>query len=740
MFLRSLRSTKFPLTACAMLLTLSASMGARAAQGPVEEGAQDGDRARVRASLVSDVTQVGVGTPFTAGVKIELDDGWHVYWKNAGDTGLATELVPEVEGASFGPLQWPAPAIFRSPDGFLTSYGYAEEVLLFSVVTPDASTAAGTDLQLNTTANLLVCKVDCIPADLELTLSLPVGQSPVADEALRPLFAREASRVPPAASDAGFAVRFTPGSSDARTLRGALVLESHDGAVIPATEPDFFIPEAHPGFERVQLREERAGHFALEAARSPDAVQGVPVLTGVLRLGPADAPMQRLLIEVPLPATGGVAAEAPAARPAETSVAWALLLALLGGALLNLMPCVFPVLALKAYGFTRTVHEGRGRVVGHALAYTGGILASMLVLALVVLGLRAAGAGVGWGFQFQEPLFVAAVSGVLVAFCLNLFGVFQVSLGNAGTALTQSVDARHGLGRSAGEGVLAVVLATPCSAPMLGTAVGFALAAGPATTVAIFLALGLGLALPFGLLVMIPGLAKLLPRPGAWMEHFKHLLGFALLGTTLWLVWVMGGLVGVDGIGRMFAFLLAVAIACWIWGLAQSAPRASRRATGGVVALALVGIVAGVTLRFPEPDAGAGGAPTAKSKGGAMAPWSEAAVQEALAAGRPAFVDLTADWCLTCKFNERTVLASPSVAALFAAHDVALFVGDFTRRDASIAALLAAHGKAGVPLYLLYDPARPSQPELLPELLTESSIRDALARLGPPSPHPEKDR
>jgi thiol:disulfide interchange protein DsbD len=385
------------------------------------------------------------------------------------------------------------------------------------------------------------------------------------------------------------------------------------------------------------------------------------------------------------------------------------------------MPCVFPVLALKAYGFTRTVHSERGRVGAHALAYAGGIVGSMLALALVVLALRAGGSTVGWGFQFQEPLFVAAVSAVLVAFALNLFGVFTV--GTDGTALVEKVDASHGVSRSAGEGVLAVVLATPCSAPLLGTAVGFALAAGPAMVLATFFMLGLGLAMPFCLLVLVPGLSKFLPKPGAWMERGKQLLGFALLGTTVWLVWVMGGLTGVDGMARLLSFLALVGLGAWMYGLAQGVS-GGRKAAGvaGVVAVLVLGGV--LTLRFEETG-------PALRKGSVVAdaqPWDEAAVTAALAAGQPVFIDFTADWCLTCKFNERTVLAREEVRAALAEHKVAFFVADWTRRDARISAKLAEFGRAGVPMYLVVSPAAPDKPEVLPELLTTDSVVEAVRR------------
>jgi thiol:disulfide interchange protein DsbD len=313
------------------------------------------------------------------------------------------------------------------------------------------------------------------------------------------------------------------------------------------------------------------------------------------------------------------------------------------------------------------------------------------------------------------------VAAVLVAFALNLFGVFTV--GTDGTALVEKVDSSHGLARSAGEGVLAVVLATPCSAPLLGTAVGFALAAGPGTVLATFLMLGLGLALPFCLLVLVPGLTKLLPRPGAWMERGKQLLGFALLGTTVWLVWVMGGLTGVDGMARLLSFLAVVGLGAWLYGLAQGAT-GGRKAAGVGAVVAVLAVGGALSLRFDET----GPALRKASAVGEAQPWDEAAVAAALEAGQPVFIDFTADWCLTCKFNERTVLTREDVRATFAQHKVAFFVADWTRRDARISAKLAEFGRAGVPMYLVVSPASPGKPEVLPELLTTDSVVEAVRR------------
>ncbi|ADO76016.1 protein-disulfide reductase DsbD family protein [Stigmatella aurantiaca] len=709
----------------------------------VRSGALDEGEPRLEAALLVDATQVKPGDPFRVGVRFRMDPDWHIYWKNPGDSGLSTEVSWDTPGTTVGALRWPFPSTFRTPDGFITTHGYQKEVVLFAEAQASAQVQGA--LTLSAAVDALVCAERCIPAEMVLSRSVPVGPETLRDAAATASFDVFQAQVPLEGESAGHTASLTldaPALQAGQPFTGTLTVAARDGQPPPGVEADFFVPERLAGIARVALTQEAPGRFRLEGKAEPGAAAGqAPRLKGVLRLGTAQAgfrPMELDLAMAPLeaappgavaaapapsfagPGPGG-AALPPVAAPAESSLSLglALLFAFLGGAILNLMPCVFPVLALKAYGFTRLVQEDRRHVGAHALAYTGGIVGTMGVLAAVVLAVRAGGAQVGWGFQFQEPLFVAAVSAVVVAFALNLFGVYQ--LGADGTALAGKVDASRGLARSAGEGMLAVVLATPCSAPLLGTAVGFAFAAGPLTVVATFVALGLGLALPFCALVMVPGLARRLPKPGAWMEVGKQFLGFALLGTTVWLLWVMGGLAGVDGMARLLAFLVAVALGAWLYGQSQSTEGTWRWVGRGVALVVLLGI-GGVALRFEEASGRRASSVTEAQ------PWEETAVAAALKAGQPVFIDFTADWCLTCKFNERTVLAREDVRAAFAQHQVAFFVADWTRRDARISARLAAHGRAGVPMYLVISPSAPDRPEVLPELLTQELVIQAVER------------
>jgi thiol:disulfide interchange protein DsbD len=691
-----------PMTVRLRILALLASLAPTAALAEgaaLARGAFEGDEHRVEGELVLDVDEAAPGQPFRAGVVFRMAEGWHIYWRHSGEAGLETEL--RFGGADFSPLRWPFPETFDTAGGFIRTYGYSKEVLLFAeAVAPEGEE----ELRISATADVLVCKVDCIPALLELERTLPVGVRRPSSAA--PLFEAYASRVPQIPED----LRFTLlAQGEGERIEGRLRIEP---AGWHAEGVGAFVPDRSPGFETLRGRAE-GGILHVEGKASVEAVER-PRVRGVGRLVSPEGETRYVEIDAPLE-------EPPPAAAASASLPWILLLAFGGGALLNLMPCVFPVLAVKVYGFTRMARESRRGIAIHALAYAVGVIGSLLLLALSVIAARAAGMSVGWGFQFQHPIFVALVSAVVVAFALNLFGVYYVGLGSRD--LVARVDASRGIVRSVGEGILAVVLATPCSAPLLGTALGFAFAA-PAWTIAlVFAVLGLGLAAPFCLLVLFPGLTTRLPKPGSWMEHFKQALGFALLGTAAWLVWVMGGLAGVDAMAKLVALLLVVAFACWTFGLAQRAAGFGRWLGGSAAGTALLMAILGGLLPTTTDESAV---PSRSVEAGA---WSPDAVREALAQGRPVFVDFTADWCLTCKFNERTVLASKRVRSAFQEKGVEVLVADWTRRDEAIRSELARYGKAGVPMYLLYSPQRPREPEVLPELLTEQLVLDSLERL-----------
>jgi thiol:disulfide interchange protein DsbD len=460
--------------------------------------------------------------------------------------------------------------------------------------------------------------------------------------------------------------------------------------------------------------------WAETAARAGPARAEVELLACADRCIPARFALEADVDPAAPPAADALAAFADAAPAAASGLLHALLLALLGGIILNVMPCVLPVLALKLAAAAELAHASRRHAAAHAAAYAGGVLVTLEALALLVVALREAGTQVGWGFHFQEPYFVSAVTAVVVLFGLNLLGLFEISwIPGGAAALAQRSS---GLRRSFFEGLLAVVLATPCTAPFLGSAVGFAFAAGDASVFAVFAAIAAGLALPFVAVVLAPAAARLLPRPGAWMLELRASLGFLLLASAVWLLWVLGRAAGIDAVAAELALLLALAYAVRALGRVQAGAASGRwLLAGGLVAgLAVSG--AGVVGMQPRAQDGA--------RGLEFRAFDAAAVRAVVESGQPAFVYFTADWCLTCKLNERRVLADERVQAALERSGIARFRADWTRRDAGIARELERHGRAGVPLYLIYAAGDPDHPQLLPELLEVDLVLEALAQVS----------
>jgi thiol:disulfide interchange protein DsbD len=682
--------------------------------GAWAEAGLDQGEPRVEARLLALPDDTGVPGDYRIGMLFELDPGWHLYWRDPGESGLATRLEWEVPGASVEPLSWPTPSAFRESDGLFTTYGYQGRVLLatraiFGVGAPRERTA-------RVRAELLVCQVECIPARFVLERSL---DPEAASEAVRAVFDEAAQRLPqtPAALGLELETRLrADGVGSGAALEGWLAvracpLEKRCAQLTPGA-PAFF-PDRSGGaeLEVTSVTPDGAGGFRV-GLRGRSLGQSSPRLAGVIALLDGDGAAQAVKVdfELDLPAA--------APNPDAVSLARALALALLGGLLLNLMPCVLPVLALKAVAIAEVAQRGRRQSLAHGLAYLTGVLASMAALAAVVVGLRAAGTSVGWGFQFQEPLFLTALASLLVVFALNLFGVFEIGVdtGRFAALGVQAVGAR----RSFFDGLLAVVLSTPCSAPFLGTAVGFAFASRAPVVVAVFLAIGAGLALPFTAIAALPPLVRWLPRSGPWMPKLRAALGFSLLATVLWLLWIVGRSAGADAMASLLAWLLALGFATWLLAALRGSSRIALHTTGAF-AIALL-LFAGIGIVKVEPAELASPTPH---------PYRADAVAAEQRFGRPVFAYFTADWCLTCKVNERLVLADAEVQRALARADFAVFEADWTRRDESVRAELARFGRSGVPLYLLFPPAQGAAPRLLPELLSKGGFLAALHEVAP---------
>lgn len=712
-------------------------------------------------------------SPARIGVLFNLAPGWHLYWRNPGETGIAPELEFNTPSYQAGPVNWPAPTTFREADGLFTTYGYEEQVLLFAPLanTTGAGVEAAGDNAPDTArveASVLVCNTQCVPATFSLATPMQPNLPASEQSALDALFAEAENQLPTDAAILGW-------NASAHWLGDNPLLDESGQVsvtidVCPAGSPDAACPRiAFEGGTAAFLPfEGETFEFDLdsvvtaaltETAESPGseaygtsgqsprvlslAIQmtrleeGDARLRGVIPIQDETGRILHIQVDLPIQAASNasatpVAPVAPVTPIAVSAGQWLriFLLALLGGLILNGMPCVLPVLAIKVVAVAHMAKKDPREVRRHGLAYTGGVLASMVVLAGIVLSLRAAGHAVGWGFQFQEPLFIAAISTLLVGFALNLFGVFEIEMGQG--RLASVGQESTGVQRSAFEGLLAVILATPCTAPFLGTAVGFAFATSGYGIMAIFLAIGLGLAAPFLVVSFFPSFARFIPRSGPWMLKLRAGLGFSLLATVVWLLWVLGQSGGADAVVAMMGALLLFSFL--LWGFGQLQPlRSIWLGRASVIAIICLAFTSFNLIDFDPATNGdntgngtaSGNGSTALEEGG-WAQYSEAAVAEALAAGRPAFVVFTADWCITCKMNEKTVLKRDSVRDAFAAGGYALFRADWTRRDDTIRTRLAAFGRAGVPLYLVYSPDAPDSPQVLSELLSQREVIDAL--------------
>ena len=682
----------------------------------------------VRAELVADAPEgIAPGKPLSLGLLIRHAPHWHTYWKNPGDSGLPTTLEWTLPaGIQAGPIDWPMPK--RLPIGPLVNYGYDGTVLL-PVTVAVAPEFRGTSLDVRLRADWLVCKEVCIPQSGSFRLAIPAGSSTAAHA---DAFAQARAALPQPA----------PSATVQASVEGQVLALQIDGlpADLHGKALDYFAADAgvidHAGpIEQHWQGDRLALRVPLSAQRSesPARLQAVLALPGEARgvqLGfavqgwpPTASARSGAPQATAAPTTGIAPMPGTAAGPAPSPVPLLLSLAFafIGGLLLNLMPCVFPVLALKLVGFARPGADRR-QVVAQGLAYTVGVVLSFVALAGLLLALRAAGDQLGWGFQLQSPVFVAGLSILFALIGLNLLGVFEVGrLLPSGLA---SLRARHPVVDHGLTGVLAVAVASPCTAPFMGAALGAALTQPAPQALSVFAALGAGMAAPYLATSLWPGFGRWLPRPGRWMATFRTAMAFPMFATVVWLLWVLGQQVGIDGAAALLGLILAVAFAAWVFsatrgvGLAASAFRVGAAAVVGAAAL---GTWPALHAQVGEPVAAA----SATRSDGSWQAWSPDSLVRARAAGRPVFVDFTAAWCVTCQFNKRTTLGDAEVLAAFRDRDVVLMRADWTRRDAAITEALRRLGRSGVPVYALYAPGE-AEPRLLSEILSVAEIRAAL--------------
>lgn len=713
-----------------------------------QAGAQPVQTDHVTAELVADTTAVQPGQTVRIGLRLQHIPHWHTYWRNPGDSGLPTTLAWTLpNGASVGEIDWPAPK--RMPIGPLVNYGYEGELLLPMSFTAPATARPGSTLQLSAEATWLVCRDVCIPENATLKLALPVAEAGVTagQTTHAPLFARTAERqaVPMKGwtavlehSGAELMLRLDRegGAAPADPVPAVHVFPYTEQLVEPARHEVYRTPTGYAVRMGVLNNAAMPANFSgIAVVQGAEGAPTPPVWGGPQPSAEFTAPV-RAVAAIALPA-GAVRLEAPGGatagaggtgtpeqlggQSAALGLAAALLLALAGGMVLNLMPCVLPVLSIKLLSLAK--HPGdRAALRTHAAAYAAGVVLSFLALAGVLLALRAAGGAVGWGFQLQEPGVVFVLALLFFALGLNLMGAFEF-----GNLLPQGLAgwrAQRPAADAFGSGVLAVVAASPCTAPFMGAALGFAITQPPATALGVFAALGVGMALPYVALVLAPGWRARLPRPGPWMLRVKQGLAFPLFATVVWLLWVLGLQAGMDAAAKAMLALVGVAFVVWLGGVVRGWAGIGR-VTGVAALVAALGLFA---WSWPAPMAPAQAA--ASADGGQDEGWlaySESAVAEQLAAGRPVFIDFTAAWCVSCQVNKRLVLSTAATQADFERAKVVRMRADWTLRDPQITAALARLGRNGVPVYVLMRPGK--EPLLLPEILTAGLVRDALARL-----------
>jgi thiol:disulfide interchange protein DsbD len=686
---------------CGLALFLEAFAGVGAGATPVKQP-------HLTAELISAASGVRAGTPTLIAVRLTLERKWHVYWRNSGDSGEPVRVTWSVpDTATVGPLMWPVPKRIVNPP--LTSFGYEDRIVLPAELSVASRTPAGKPLALRAQVSWLVCAEVCIPGKASLALDLPVtAEDPAATRWRSEI---EAARQQVPVADSSWSARAEAGA-DAVVLTVQGPADGVTGA--------YFFPYSADVLKNGQAEtfQKTASGLSLTLAKSSRFAPAAGALDGVLALDGAARAIELSPAFVPAAAASP---RVTASAAAGGSVFEALLFAFLGGMILNLMPCVFPVLFIKVLNFVEMAGSQPRKALMHGVVYSAGVLVCFWVLSGVLLILRASGQQLGWGFQLQSPIFLAMLCFLLLAMALNLMGLFEI--GTTWMGLGQSLAAREGYAGSFFSGALAVVVATPCTAPFMGAAMGFALAHSAVVSFAVFTALGAGLSFPYVLLSAFPQLTRRLPKPGAWMVTFKQLMSFPLLATVIWLLWVLGLQTDLGTVVRILGAMLGLSLALWAYGKPSRYPRFHV-----IASLFLVVIAVFLGIRGMKATANA---PSAASEAGSDSwqDFSEANLAKALGTGRPVFINFTAAWCITCQVNERVVFEAPAVKRKFAEKKVLLMKGDWTNQNDEIAKRLEKYGRDGVPLYVLYRAGQSADPSLLPQLLTPEGLIQELDKL-----------
>ena len=739
---RALRSLFILIGAGALHLSALAQFpAATSAVGAVVETAQ------VRAELLALAPQgVAPGAPLWLGLQLRHQPGWHTYWKNPGDSGLSTQLQWDLpKGLVAGDIAWPTPQKIRI--GSLANFGYEGQVLLpvqVSVTPAFTPGVVASDLVVKLSATWLVCREECIPQEGQFELRLPVQGSTAlhrtdfeqaqnaAPRALSELSPGAKAQILVNAQGLEIQVSGLPAAWHGRALNAfAETANLIDTPRAPDSQSPLLQGNASaPGGQRWDADGTWHAWQPLSPVRT-EAPSQLAWVVGVSDSGgnSVKAPASSVRFEAAVTGTWPPAGAAnalsnplsnaslalstsPSSDAGHSSLLFILMSAMLGGLILNLMPCVFPVLAIKVLAFSGARNETGASHRAEGMAYSVGVIVSFLALGGLLLALRAAGEQLGWGFQLQSPWVISALAVLFTLIGMNLMGWLET--GSVLPASWASLRLRHPLADAFLSGVLAVAIASPCTAPFMGASLGYAVTLPAVQALAIFAALGVGLALPYALASSFPAVARWMPRPGAWMDTVRRFLAFPMWATVVWVLWGLGHQSGVDGAFSLLALLLCVALLLW----SRTLDGRSRTILSLLSLLILLGLGAALGPAVLRLEANASGTPARWSA------WSAQKVEAELSAGHPVFVDFTAAWCITCQYNKRTTLADPDVLADFQARNVTLLEADWTRRDPAITQALQSLGRSGVPVYVLYRPGQP--PHVLSEILSTSALRSLL--------------
>lgn len=722
----------FARSAALCLLILTASLTFMVKAEPFKDE-------HIEVELVSEVESIQAGQPFWVALRMKTEAHWHTYWLNPGGPGLPTSLKWKLPaGFTAGPIQWPFPTKIVTEG--LVSYGYEEETFLLVRIQPPATLKPGTKIELAATADWLVCKEICLPGHADLKLGLTVADGVAKPSTWSEAFSATRAKLPLEGAD--------------WKLQAAI---QNDKILLKATQPaDFkdqlkqivFLPQegliieddAPQPVKRVE------NGYLIELKRSmidpskvPSKLEGILISEGwrgekserSLRVNVEIGPMAALgnLAAVTETAKPDVAGTKPGAPASFLTILIAIGSAFIGGLILNLMPCVLPVLSIKVLSFVQQAGEDKSKVWKHGAVFTLGVLTLFWGLAGSLLILRAGGEQIGWGFQLQSPGFLIFICSLLFLLGLNLFGVFEIVLNVGGNLSSQS-----GYSGSFFSGALATLVATPCTAPFMGSALGFAIAQPPIVSMLIFTSLGLGMAFPYLMLSLFPALMRFVPRPGVWMEAFKQFMGFLMMATVVWLAWVFGLQVGVNGLIALMGGFVVMGIGAWVlgrWGnlMMASRTRLIAHVVAGVLIAGGIGLV-WTNSRDLAPSASASTQSTTTAEGITWEAFTPERFAEVRATGKPVFIDFTAAWCLSCQVNEKVALSKPEIAAEFKKRGIVTMKADWTSRNEAITRKLAEFGRNGVPLYVLYTKDQNQPPMVLPEVITPSIVMDALQKVN----------